>query len=59
MKKLKLRPDELAVETFAVSRGQERRAGTVEAREAAPTIPPWCQTQYTWICPCTPRAGDY
>lgn len=57
MKKLKLALDELAVETFTTSRGGEPGEGTVQAREAAPTIPPWCYTGYYTNCPqCTPRA---
>lgn len=56
-RKLKLEPEELVVETFAADDDDAAGSGTVEAREA-PTIPPWCKTEYTLWCPCTPRADE-
>lgn len=57
MKKLTLNVDELAVESFAAEREPEAAVGTVEGREAAPTLLDLC-TKMTGLCPCTPRADQ-
>ena len=63
MKKLKLRPEALTVESFAADAAGPF-AGTVRGEEA-PTIYPFCATggicpsNRTDLCPCTPRADEF
>ena len=61
MRKLKLKVDELGVESFAADRdgGADGKTavGTVEARELAPTLLNLC-TAMRGLCPCTPRMGE-
>ncbi len=59
MKKLKLEPDELSVETFATTADSGGGEGTVEAHWFALTVLPKCiKTCCTLPCPCTPRADE-
>jgi hypothetical protein len=51
MTRLKLDLSALSVESFATLQA------TDAVNAAAPTIPPWCGSNYTY-CPCTPRHGE-
>ncbi|HEU0302870.1 MAG TPA: hypothetical protein VFR37_25640 [Longimicrobium sp.] len=56
MRKLRLRLDELAVDTFQTGDAEVPRLGTVDAHEATPKIIcsiPTLKTDLT-CCPCTP-----
>jgi hypothetical protein len=55
MRKLRLRLDELAVETFATDAGDADERGTVDAHGATakPLCIPTLKTDLT-CCPCTP-----
>jgi hypothetical protein len=61
MKKLKLEPDELSVESFAPGADTEVDGGTVHGREMVMTrscpshdvcLTPWCPTNSTTLCRC-------
>ena len=59
MKKLTLKVDELAVESFAVVREDEAARGTVDGQAFLATQPrELCKTILTY-CPCTPRADEF
>jgi hypothetical protein len=58
MKKLTLKIDALAIESFETAKSADALLGTVEAHGALRTQPrELCKTILTY-CPCTPRAGE-
>jgi hypothetical protein len=61
MKKLKLALEDLAVDSFSTLAETTGR-GTVDGREAIPTLRPVCGSTLLvsdpTCCPCTPRYGE-
>ena len=57
MKKLTLKIDALAIESFETAKSADALLGTVQGQALATQPRELCKTILTY-CPCTPRAGE-